>query len=121
MKTVLVIEDRHDLRGNIIEILELENFKVLYSVKPTVGFELAKKHLPDIIIFDIMIEENDVLAFFDLLRSTPQTNSIPVVVLDGISIPEAVMKHIVNQPTVHVNKPFSQEVLIAAVHSALEE
>lgn len=118
MKTVLVIEDRHDLRGNIVEILELEDFQVLYSVKPTVGFELAKKHLPDIIIFDIMILEKEVLDFFDLLRSSPQTSKIPVVILDGITIPEAVIKHILNQPTVHVNKPFSQEELISAVNSA---
>lgn len=119
MKTALVIEDRHDLRGNIVEILELEEFRVVYSVTPKVGFELALKHLPNVIVFDIMIAEKDVMNFFNQLRSNPETNKIPVVVLDGISIPTAVMKHIVDQPTVHVNKPFSQEELISAINSAL--
>jgi len=120
MNTVLVIEHRHELRDNIAEILNLSGFAVMVCVKPKTGFEKAKNNAPDVIVFDIMIEEEEVIEFFGRLISEQKTRKIPVVVLDGNIVSPSIRQQIAELNAVHVNKPFSQEELIDAIKSAID-
>ena len=58
-KTVLLIEDNLEMRENTAEIIELANYEVLTAENGKVGVDLAKKHIPDLIICDIMMPEMD--------------------------------------------------------------
>ena len=48
MRTVLIIEDDLALRENTVELLELENYRVLSAPNGKVGITMAKKNLPHI-------------------------------------------------------------------------
>ena len=58
-KKVLVIEDNHDIRENISEILQLAGYVVFEADNGKTGIDLALKNLPDIILCDIMMPELD--------------------------------------------------------------
>ena len=55
MKTILLIEDDTVVRENTAELLELANYNVISASNGRMGVEKAKKHIPDIIICDIMM------------------------------------------------------------------
>lgn len=120
METVLVIEDRHELRDNIVEILELAGYKTLQSVTPRVGFETLQSKLPQIVVFDIMIEEKDVIEFFSNLFKDEALRKIPTVILDGNVVPPNIVEALKDLKVVHVSKPFPQEVLVQAVKRCSE-
>ncbi|HMT30435.1 MAG TPA: response regulator, partial [Bacteroidia bacterium] len=55
MKTILLIEDSLEMRENTSEILELAGYKVIAAENGKTGVDLAVKHLPDLIICDVMM------------------------------------------------------------------
>ena len=59
MLAILVIEDQPVMRKNIAFILEMEGYQVVIAADGMEGIALAKEHLPDIILSDIMMPGAD--------------------------------------------------------------
>ena len=79
MKKILVIEDEETLRTNIVQILELEDFVTIEANNGFLGIKLAQKHLPDLILCDVMMPEIDGYSVLAALRQNPTTASIPFI------------------------------------------
>ena len=79
MKKILVIEDEGTLRTNIVQILELEDFVTIEANNGFLGIKLAQKHLPDLILCDVMMPEIDGYSVLAALRQNPTTASIPFI------------------------------------------
>lgn len=79
--TILVIEDNPEMADNIVSILELGNYHVLSAPNGKIGVELAQKHLPDLILCDVMMPELDGYGVLHILHKDPETASIPFVFL----------------------------------------
>jgi CheY-like chemotaxis protein len=67
MTKVLLIEDNLEVRENTSEILALANYEVLIAENGKIGVDLAQKHLPDLIICDIMMPELDGYGVLHIL------------------------------------------------------
>lgn len=52
MPKILVIENEQLIRENLIELLEAENFELISAGNGKSGIELAKAHLPDLVMCD---------------------------------------------------------------------
>jgi len=78
---ILVIEDEHSLRKDIMEMLSFEGYTMLGAENGLVGIEEARKHLPDLIVCDIMMPELDGYDVLDELRRDTQTAAIPFIFL----------------------------------------
>lgn len=120
MKVVLVVEDNLELRENTAEILELSGYYVLLSDNSRTGYDLAKSHHPDVIIFDIMMQPVEVIGFVKSLREDPDTRHIPFLLLDGNIIPLSVRQTLARIDAVHLSKPFTREELLEAVQKCLD-
>ncbi|MEF3280375.1 MAG: response regulator transcription factor [Elusimicrobiota bacterium] len=57
-KKVLVVDDDANLRESLSESLELEGFKCFEAKNAKEGFDLAKKHMPDVVIMDIQLPDS---------------------------------------------------------------
>ena len=79
MNKVLVIEDNFEMRDNIFEILKLSNYEVYTATNGKIGVELALKHLPDLILCDIMMEGLDGYGVLFMLNKHPETSTIPFI------------------------------------------
>jgi two-component system, sensor histidine kinase and response regulator len=120
MTTILVIEDEQTIRENIVETLELYNFKVLGASNGTEGIQLARKYLPDLIICDIMMPElNGYVVLLDL-RNEPATAAIPFMFLTAKADRTAVRQGMDLGADDYLTKPFTTAELIAAVHARLK-
>lgn len=78
-KTVLLIEDNSDLLDNTSELLELASYNVVKAVNGREGIEAARKHLPDIILCDIMMPELDGYGVLRAVGNIPELKGTPFV------------------------------------------
>ena len=79
MKTILFIEDNHDILENLTEFMMLEGYKVLAANSGKMGLEFANTFIPDLIICDILMSEMDGHEVLRLLLETDKTYEIPFI------------------------------------------
>ena len=121
MKKVLVIEDNQDVRENIADILELENYKVITAENGKIGVEKAFQNVPDIIICDIMMPELDGYDVFKHLSVNPKMASVPFVFLTAKAEKEDMRKGMNLGADDYIIKPFDEHELLDAIESRLKK
>ena len=75
---VLIIDDDEELNDLLKAYLEKLSYKVIASVNPVDGIELALNEMPDLIILDVMMPELDGFEVCTLLR---KKIDIPIIML----------------------------------------
>lgn len=85
MKTILLIEDNIDILENLSEYLELEGYKTFLANNGKKGVELAKAHLPDLIICDVLMYDIDGHEVLHLIKESPKTRGIPFIFSTSLS------------------------------------
>ncbi len=83
MRTILVIEDNAEMRGNIAEILELAPYHVVQAMNGKQGIALARKTRPDLILCDIMMPELDGYGVLHILGNDPMMAETPFLFLSA--------------------------------------
>lgn len=78
---VVLIEDHADVRENIKEILELDGYIVYDAENGKTGVDLIRKHLPSVIICDIMMPELDGYGVLKIIRRDEAVKHIPFIFL----------------------------------------
>ncbi|MBA3868070.1 MAG: hybrid sensor histidine kinase/response regulator [Anaerolineae bacterium] len=121
MTSILVIEDVEQMRDNIAEILEYEDYTVFKAENGRVGVESARNHLPDLIICDVMMPEMDGHGVLLELRSQPNTASIPFIFLTALSDLPSIRSGMNLGADDYLTKPHTTNQLIAAVAARLEK
>jgi CheY-like chemotaxis protein len=115
MTTILIIEDNRDIRENIVEILELENYKVFAASNGTDGIFMAVNLVPDIILCDIHMPGMNGYDILNVLKKDSNTASIPFVYLtakvekDEINFAKEI------GATGYISKPFHIDVLLDTI------
>lgn len=91
-KKILLVEDDKPLR-ELYEInLKDEGYEVISVSNGQNALAKAVDEKPDLIILDIMLPEIDGFSVLDILKTTPKTKTIPVVILTVLSERETKQK-----------------------------
>lgn len=107
---ILIVEDNLELREYLK--LELKNhYKIIEASNGKIGFEMAKKIKPDIIITDVMMPEMDGIQMCSLLKGHPSTNNIPILMLTAKVAEKERIEGIDSGADVYLKKPFSVNLL----------
>ena len=77
---VLVVEDNADLCKFIADELSAR-YRVLTAYNGEQGWQLTQQHLPDLVISDVMMPRMDGFQLTNLIKSSPTTDHIAVVLL----------------------------------------
>jgi len=90
--TILVVEDDHDIRVSVRNVLEDEGYTVLTvtngrSALDLLEHEAAVGDAPCLIILDLMLPVMDGWHFADRLREDPQLGKIPIVIMSAYEDP----------------------------------
>ena len=85
-KTVLVIEDNELNMKLVRSILQLGQYQVLEAGDAETGIQLARQHLPDLILMDIQLPGMDGLHATQIIRNDPILANIPVVALTSYAM-----------------------------------
>ena len=121
MKKILLIEDNHEIRENIAEILSLADYEVLEAENGKLGVELDKAELPDLIICDIMMPQLDGYGVLHLLSKNPETAGIPFIFLTAKFEKEDFRKGMNLGADDYLIKPFDDLELLDAVEMRLKK
>jgi CheY-like chemotaxis protein len=82
VKTVLLINAEPSVREVLhLSLTYASGWRVLSAGSVSDGLQRAAQEQPDAIVLDLFSLSNDYLAFLQQLRSHPETQPIPVVVL----------------------------------------
>lgn len=116
---VLVIEDNDELRDFICHSLT-GRFRVMDARDGQNGVAIASKHIPDIIITDIMMPGMDGYEVCSILKSDERTSHIPVVMLTAKSGTESRIQGIETGADAYIGKPFVQKELFAVMENLMK-
>jgi DNA-binding response OmpR family regulator len=119
MKTILLIEDDSVVRENTAELLGLANYHVITAANGKIGVNLAKKHVPDIIICDIMMPELNGYGVLQILSKETLTQQIPFIFLSAKTEHKDVRKGMNMGADDYITKPFDESELFSAIESRL--
>lgn len=120
MSKILVIEDNHDIRENIQEILELAGFDTLGAENGKLGVQLAIDEMPDLILCDIMMPELDGYGVLHILSKRDETLGIPFIFLTAKAEKTDVRKGMNLGADDYITKPFDESDLLTTIDNRLK-
>jgi CheY-like chemotaxis protein len=83
MKTILLVDDDQQIREMFGLALRRNGYHVIEANSGVEGLEMARKHLPDLILSDILMAEGDGATLLRDIRRDPKLKSTPVVLMTG--------------------------------------
>jgi len=121
MATVLCVEDNPASLRLVQEVLAMRSdVQLLSASNGRLGVELARTHLPAVILMDNNMPELSGREAHAILRNDPRTSKIPVIALSSNALPSAVETGLAAGFFRYLTKPFSADALLAALNEALE-
>lgn len=116
---LLTIEDNEDIRDYIHETFT-NIFEVIQADNGAKGKELAIKHIPDIIVSDIMMPVMDGISLCQQLKQDVRTSHIPIILLTAKdSLQDKEDGYQVGADS-YLTKPFSANLLHSRINNLLE-
>lgn len=82
---VLIVEDEPSLLSMYKMKFEKEGFEVYSANDGAPGLELAKKHHPDIVLLDVVLNNTDGFYVLKKLKQGQETKMIPVIIISNLS------------------------------------
>ena len=118
-QTVLIIEDEPSLQEILTYNLESRGYQVLVFDEGTEGLEGVRKHVPDIVLLDIMLPGMDGFEVCRHIRSDPLIKHLPVLMMTarGEEIDQLVGFQMGADD--YVTKPFKMRILLERIKSLL--
>ena len=117
-KTILIIDDDNDLRGALMEQLELhQEFKAVEAASATEGLKLAREVRADLILLDVDLPDMDGRETCRLIRKGGIAT--PIIMLTGASSDSDTILGLDAGANDYVTKPFRFAVLLARIRAQL--
>lgn len=85
MPKILLVEDDSNLREIYGARLEAEGYEIVSASDGEEALALAVREQPDLIISDVMMPKISGFDMLDILRSTPETKDVKVIVMTALS------------------------------------
>jgi len=87
-KKILLVEDDEALAAVYKSRLDIEGFETLGVFNGEEALSAAMKFKPDLILLDAMMPKISGFDVLDILRNTPETSQIRVIMLTALSQPK---------------------------------
>jgi PAS domain S-box-containing protein len=121
VRTVLYVED-NPANLELVELLigRRADLQMLGAANATLGLELARKKLPDVILMDINLPGMSGIQALKLLREDPLTKHIPVVAISANAMVGDIRKGLEAGFFRYLTKPINVNEFMKTVDLALE-
>ena len=116
MARVLVADDNADMREYVRRLLAAE-YEVITVPDGEAALAAARKSKPDLVLSDVMMPRIDGFGLLRAIRSDPQLQAIPVILLSARAGEESRVEGLNAGADDYLIKPFSARELVARVES----
>ncbi|HSM99111.1 MAG TPA: ATP-binding protein, partial [Gallionella sp.] len=120
--TLLYFEDNPANRLLVKELVEEDrpDMRLVIADNGKLGIELARTHLPDVILMDISLPDINGIEAIGILLKDPLTAHIPIVALSANAMPDDVLKGMEAGLFRYICKPFQLNEFMGVIDAALE-
>lgn len=123
---ILIIDDQPSEVKMVKMALEQANYEVCYAYNGKEGLEKATQEKPDLIILDVMMPEKDGFITCGELKKSPETSSVPVIILTSIEssslvFPDAESAADSPHADEYIDKPVDPNFLLKRVERLLRK
>lgn len=118
--SILVIDDEDIFRESTATALRKRGFDTYEADNGRLGAELARRHLPDLVLCDVNMEQMNGYQTLEALRGEPATATIPFILMTGMGDTAAMRKGMDLGADDYLPKPFTGAQLLAAIQARLK-
>jgi Fe-S oxidoreductase/ActR/RegA family two-component response regulator len=120
-RKILVVDDEEDVRTFLTTVFEDAGAEVITATDGDEALAMAIEHQPDFISLDLSMPGKDGVEAFVELRSTAETQEIPVCVVTGHpEFRQVIYDRPVTPPEGYLGKPVDEDKLVAYAHHIIE-
>jgi signal transduction histidine kinase/ligand-binding sensor domain-containing protein/CheY-like chemotaxis protein len=119
MPLALLVEDNVDVAKYIISCIK-GKYRVRWSPDGDKGIETAKKHIPDIIISDVMMPVKDGFEVCETLKQNELTSHIPIILLTAKATLNDRIEGLSHGADAYLTKPFNKEELFIRLEQLIK-
>jgi PAS domain S-box-containing protein len=117
--SILIVDDDENVRGLFAECLRSKGYDVREAMAGFQGLELARKHLPDLVLLDVRLPDVNGMEICKKIKSDPRLADVFVALCSGEATD---VEHKVDGLQVadeYLVKPFGLQELLARVRTLL--
>ncbi len=118
-KIILLIDDNKEIVELLNEKLK-DDYQILKAFDGEEGRKLATKHIPDLIISDIMMPGISGTELCRDLKNNLSTSHIPIILLTAKGSEQDEIRGLNTGADDYISKPFKMSILQARIHSLIE-
>ncbi len=115
----LVVEDEQDTGLLLAVHLRRWGFEPTVMTEGNPAIPWVRKHLPDLILLDLMLPDISGFEICEILKLERETNLIPVVMVSALSAPEDRVRGLKVGANQYLTKPFTSDDLHKAIQEAI--
>jgi CheY-like chemotaxis protein/phosphoribosyl 1,2-cyclic phosphodiesterase len=116
---ILVVDDHPDTLAMIVRALEDDRYAVSKATSGPEALRMVAEHMPDLMVLDYKMSGMDGLAVMKALRTKPETDALPVLMLTAMTDEPSTRAAFEAGVTDFVTKPFSVPQLTSRVRACL--
>ena len=116
---IYLLEDDANIRKFVAYGLENSGFKVAAYDRPSAFWQAVEQNLPDLLLLDIMLPEEDGYKVLQKLRGRSETRTLPVIFLTAKGTESDKISGLDWGADDYITKPFSMLELIARIKALL--
>jgi DNA-binding response OmpR family regulator len=117
MAVILIIEDEKEMIRGLKDLLEYEQHEIITALEGQSGLAKFEKHLPDLVILDMMLPDMDGMSVCSRIRKSHHL--IPILVLSARGQEHDIVLALEAGADDYVKKPFSVAELVARINALL--
>ena len=116
---IYLLEDDDSIRKLVIYGLESQGYEAEGFEAPSAFWKAMNNRMPELILLDIMLPEEDGLSILQKLRSASATKKLPVIMLTAKNTEYDRVIGLDNGADDFISKPFGMMELVARVRAVL--
>lgn len=116
---IYLVEDDADIRELVTYALGTQNLEAKGFARPSEFWKALREGLPELVLLDIMLPEEDGLSILKKLRDAPDTRDLPVIMLTAKSSEYDKVRGLDLGADDYVQKPFGIMELVSRVRALL--
>ncbi len=117
--SLLLSDDDPALLLGLDGILKREGYKVFTANRGNAGIEIAREHIPDLIVCDLMMPPPNGFDVLETLSQVPTTSNIPFIFLTARAAETDKVQGLLSGADDYIIKPFLKAELLARIKSVL--
>ena len=116
---IYFLEDDDSIRKLVLYALSSQGYEARGFETPGAFWSAMAEHLPELVLLDIMLPEQDGISILRQLRAAPETASLPIMMLTAKNTEYDRVEGLDAGADDYISKPFGMMELLARIRAVL--